>query len=185
MATCGKSQGTERLYQENIYLKEVPIAPLDNPFNPIALLGRRRDQRGSHVENFDKKVWKNELVRGSVQEITASMNVSGPIKYIPFWCLDRLLGLYVQARYYEPDKIIGHWMPEVPEQIRVEDNPPQYRRTRRFYWIAEVLLLKRFPRYGYLWNLILAQVTELPLRAVDSLGRKLDRRAASVEPARR
>jgi hypothetical protein len=44
-------------------------------------------------------------------EITNLMNLFGPIKYIPFWCLDRLLGLYIQAKYFEKERVIGHWMP--------------------------------------------------------------------------
>jgi hypothetical protein len=170
---CSNKENNTYLYKQNLYLKEIPIAPLENPFNPRALLGKRSDQKGNHIENFDKKVWKNELVQTAVKEITSLMNVGGPVKYIPFWCLDRLLGLYIQARFFESGKTIGHWMPELPEQIRIEDNPPQYKRTRRFYFIAEVLLLREFPRYGYLWNLILAQATEVPVRAIDSLRRKL------------
>ena len=45
-------------------------------------------------------------------EITNLMNLLGPIKYIPFWCLDRLLGLYIQAKFFEQGKTIGHWLPE-------------------------------------------------------------------------
>jgi hypothetical protein len=172
LAICSRRENNSNLFKENNYLLEVPIAPLDNPFNPSALIGKRRDHKGPHVENFDKKVWKNELVQPAVKEITASMNVTGPIKYIPFWCLDRLLGLYIQAKFFEQGKTIGHWLPEIAEQLRIEDNPPEYKRTKRFYFIAEVILLKNFPKYGYLWNLILAQATEVPGRAIDSLKRK-------------
>jgi hypothetical protein len=175
LQVCSNRENNTNLYQENTYLKEIPIAPLENPFNPIALLGQRRDHKGNHIENFDKKIWKNERVQTAIQEITMLMNLGGPIKYIPFWCLDRLLGLYIQARFFESGKIIGHWMPELPEQIRVEDNPPEHKRTRRFYFIAEILLLKKFPEYGYFWNLILAQATEVPGRAIDSLRRKIAR----------
>jgi hypothetical protein len=173
LGICSRKQNTSQLFPENTYLLEVPIAPLENPFNPIALIGKRKDHQGPHLENFDKKVWKNELVQPAVTEIMGLMSVGGPIKYIPFWCLDRLLGLYLQAKFFERGKTIGHWMPLVPEQIRIEDNPPQHQRTRRFYFIAEALLLRRFPQYGYLWNLILAQAMEVPSRAFDSLKRKI------------
>ncbi|CCH99349.1 MAG: transposase [Microcystis aeruginosa K13-05] len=172
LAICSRRENNSNLFKENNYLLEVPIAPLDNPFNPSALIGKRRDHKGPHMENFDKKVWKNELVQPAVKEITASMSVTGPIKYIPFWCLDRLLGLYIQAKFFEQGKTIGHWLPEIAEQLRIEDNPPEYKRTKRFYFIAEVILLRNFPKYGYLWNLILAQATEVPGRAIDSLKRK-------------
>jgi hypothetical protein len=170
---CSRRENNSNLFKENTYLLEVPIAPLNNPFNPSALVGKRRDHKGPHMENFDKKVWKNELVQPAVKEITASMSLTGPLKYIPFWCLDRLLGLYIQAKFFEQGKTIGHWLPEIPEQLRIEDNPPEHKRTKRFYFIAEVILLRNFPQYGYLWNLILAQATEVPGRAVDSLKRKV------------
>ena len=93
------------------------------------------------------------------------MILFGPFKYFPFWCMDRLLGLSIQARYYEKGKIIGHILPQ-PEQIRIEDNPPEYRRTKRFYVFAELLFLKNNPQYGYLWNLILAQFAYILVRAI-------------------
>ncbi|MBR8831338.1 MAG: hypothetical protein N5P05_002105 [Chroococcopsis gigantea SAG 12.99] len=174
MKTCSKAERTSHLFGQKDYLLDLPIAPLENKFNPICLLGQRLDQSGNHVENFDKKIWKNSLVQTAIKEITDLMSLGGPIKYIPFWCLDRLLGLYIQAKFYEKDKIIGHWLP-LPEQIRIEDNPPEYKRTKRFYFIAEVMLLKSFPQYGYLWNLILCQVTSVPIRAFDSVKRKISR----------
>ncbi|WP_339379401.1 hypothetical protein [Okeania hirsuta] len=85
-----------------------------------------------------------------------------------------LIGLSIQAKYYEQGKIIGHKLPK-PEQIRIEDNPPEYKRTKRFYVFAEFLLLKNNPQYGYLWNLILAQLTEIPVRAVSSVSRQLSK----------
>jgi hypothetical protein len=157
LETCN----TTGLFKENIYLLEIPIAPLENSLDWSAWSGFRKDQNGSHNENFDKRVWKTALVQPALLEIATSMNVVGPIKYVPFWCLDRLLGLYVQARWFESGKTIGHWMPSLPEQIRIEDNPPDQKRINRFYFLAEILLVKSFPRYGYFWNLIFSQGRDL------------------------
>ncbi len=170
MKTCSRAAKTSNLFGGKDYLLDLPIAPLEKPFHPACLIGNRNDHSGTHIENFDKKIWKNSLVQTAIKEISNLMNLGGPVKYIPFWCLDRLLGLYIQAKFYEKDRIIGHWLP-LPEQIRIEDNPPEYKRTRRFYFIAEVMLLKSFPQYGYLWNLILSQVTAVPIRAFDSVKR--------------
>ena len=97
------------------------------------------------------------LFQSSLQELTQTMIIAGPLKYVPIWCLDRLLGLFIQAKFFEKGKIIGHLLP-FPEQIRVEENPPEYKKSKRFYLFAEVLLLRRFPQYGYLWNLIIDQI---------------------------
>jgi hypothetical protein len=173
LAICSRRENNSNLFKDNKYLLELPIAPLDNPFNPQVFLNQRRDQNGPHLENFDKKVWKSELVQVATIEITNLMNLFGPIKYIPFWCLDRLLGLYIQAKYFEKERVIGHWLPNYPEQIRIEDNPPEYRRTWRFYFLSEVMLLRKFPQYGYLWNLAIYQFLELPAWMIKSLKQKI------------
>jgi hypothetical protein len=150
-----------KLFSSHEYLLEVPIAPLDNALNFVSLLQGRRDHRGRHVENFDKTIWKNEKVQVALQEIATTMKFGDSIKYVPFWCLDRLLGLILQARFFEPGIIIGHELP-LPECLRMEDNPPNYKRTNRYYVFAEVLLLKRFPDKGYFWNLVLSQLKDIP-----------------------
>lgn len=172
MHICGVRTGDQNLQEQPNYMVEIPIAPLHNKFDPLCILRGRQDHQGWHTENFDKKIWKNEIVQATLADIRDAMILSGPFKYFPFWCLDRLLGLSIQAKYYEPEKIIGHKLPK-PEQIRIEDNPPEYRRTKRFYVFAELLLLKKFPQYGYLWNLILAQFADIPVRAISSLNRRL------------
>lgn len=172
LKVCSKAEGNSNLFtQTNEYMLEIPIAPVDNKFDWLCVFRGRQDHHGPHTENFDKKVWKNQLVQETIQEIASMMNVAGYVKYVPFWCLDRLLGLFLQAKFYEKGKVIGHLLPS-PEQIRIEDNPPQYRRTRRFYVFAEIFLLKRFPQYGYIWNLIIHQIREIPVRAVASIMRK-------------
>lgn len=167
--------------KERDYIQEIPIAPLHNKFDPLCMLRGRKDHHGRHTENFDKKVWKNEMVQATLADIRDAMILSGPFKYFPFWCLDRLLGLSIQAKYYEQGKIIGHILP-APEQIRIEDNPPEYKRSKRFYVFAELLLLKNNPQYGYLWNLILAQLTEIPVRAVSSITRQLSKKKMEKIP---
>jgi hypothetical protein len=154
---CNKSQNKDYSYEQGNCLHEIPIAPLDNQFDLRCFFKNRKDHHGAHTENFDKKVWKNEMLQETLPEIIKLMVLPGPLKYVPFWCLDRLLGLFIQAKFFEKGKIIGHLLPP-PEQIRVEDNPPEYKRTRRFYLMAEILLLRRFPQYGYLWNLIVDQI---------------------------
>jgi hypothetical protein len=89
------------------------------------------------------------------------MTIFNALKYLPFWCLDRLLGLFIQAKFFEKDKIIGHILP-LPEQIRIEDNPPEYRQGMRFYIFAEIILIRGFPQYGYIWNLIFSHISDIP-----------------------
>ncbi|HAC62882.1 MAG TPA: transposase [Cyanothece sp. UBA12306] len=167
--------------KDDFYLQEIPIAPVDNKFNPLCFFSIRKDHHGRHTENFDKKIWKNTIVQESVQDIIETMKIEPIVKYVPFWCLDRLLGLFIQAKFYQKGQIIGHLLP-FPEQIRDEENPPEFARTKRFYVFAEMLLLKRFPQYGYFWNLIIAQLVEIPIRAVLSIQRKLSHLFKNSQP---
>ncbi len=172
LQVCGKSQGNANLYGDESHILEIPMAPVDNKFDSQCFLRERKDQNGAHTENFDKKVWKNNMVQETIKELSSLMVLSGPLKYIPFWCLDRLLGLFIQAKFFEKGKIIGHLLPP-PEQIRFEENPPEYRKSKRFYVFAEILLIRRFPQYGYFWNLIIDQLRGIPMRGVEFVGRKL------------
>jgi hypothetical protein len=151
---------TDKDLSESETLKEIPISPLENKFDPLCIFRDRKDHHGSHQENFDKKIWKNTLVQENLTDIIKLFTIFGPFKYIPFWCADRLLGLSIQAKLYQKGRakkgqIIAHWLP-LPAQIRTEDNPPQYRGTNRRYILGEVLLLKLYPQYGYLWNLVVS-----------------------------
>ncbi len=157
IGVCSQSESENSSYKENNCMLPIPIAPLDNKFDFGCLFRQRKDHHGIHTENFDKKIWKNSILQSSLQELSQAMIIVGPLKYVPFWCLDRLLGLFIQAKFFEKGKIIGHLLP-FPEQIRVEENPPEYKKSKRFYLFAEVLLLRRFPQYGYLWNLIIDQI---------------------------
>ncbi len=62
------------------------------------------------------------------------------------------MGLSLQARLFEPGKIVGYWLP-LPEQLRTEDNLPNQPRKNRRYVLAEILLLRQFRSFGYIWNL--------------------------------
>ncbi len=152
-----KNKNESISYEKGNCLLEIPIAPLNNKFDWHCFFRKRKDHHGIHTENFDKKIWKNEMVQETLLDIIQTMIFFGPIKYVPFWCLDRLLGLFIQAKFFEQGKIIGHLLPQ-PEQIRIEENPPEYKKSQRFYVIAEILLIKRFTQYGYLWNLIIDQI---------------------------
>ena len=158
-------------YDSGNCIVEIPIAPLDKKIDLLCFLRRRKDHHGVHTENFDKKVWKNEMLQETLKELSETMVLGGPFKYVPFWCLDRLLGLFIQAKFFEKGKIIGHLLP-LPEQIRVEDNPPNYKKSKRFYLVAEILLLKKFPQYGYLWNLIIDQIRGTASRGVNFVLRR-------------
>jgi hypothetical protein len=151
-----RERNTEKTYspEEVEYtMREIPIVPLDNKPDLLAVFRGRKDQRGPHQENFDKKVWKNDRVQEALKEIVSTFRLFGPFKYVPFWTADRLMGLSVQARFFEPGKIVGHWLP-LPEQLRTEDNPPNYPRKNRRYVLAELSLLRQFPNFGYIWNLV-------------------------------
>ncbi len=173
MKICSRAIGNQNCYGQKDYILEMPIAPLDNQFDLGCIFRQRKDQNGPHTENFDKKIWQTKIVKETLEEISQTM-IFGPFKYLPFWCLDRLLGLFLQAKFYEKGKAIGHLLPQ-PEQLRSEDNPPQYQRSMRFYVFAEILLLKRFPQYGYFWNLIVDQFRAIIERAVSFIFRKMQK----------
>jgi hypothetical protein len=171
---CRKADNNLRLYEEEGRMLEIPIAPMRNRFDVSCIWRGRQDHLGPHAENFDKKVWINDMVQEALQEVLQGLTLIGPIKYLPFWCLDRLLGLALQAKFYDlnqPDQVIGHKLP-YPAQLRVEDNPPEYKRRGRFYIFAEIILLRRFPQYGYIWNLTVHQLREFPVRTFLSVQRK-------------
>lgn len=142
-------------------LQPMPIAPLTNPFRWQSFFSGRTDQNGWHRENFDKKVWKTHLVHQTIEGLVPLFKMLGPFKFIPFWTADRLLGLAVQAEFFEEDRIIGHHLPH-PPQLRIEDNPPTPEsagrsRSNRRYVLAELILVRKYPQYGYFWNLIVSK----------------------------
>lgn len=155
-------------------LVEVPIAPLDINFDiKYALWPRkeRTDAYGIHFENFNNRVWKTQRVQEALADLSASMKILGNLTWMPFWSLDRLLGLFVQAKFFEKDAIIGHAMPR-PEQIRFITRPNNLKELR-FYLSADALLVKRFPQYGYFWNLFFWQLYKIPQILARTLKTKL------------
>ncbi|MEO1620460.1 MAG: glycosyltransferase, partial [Cyanobacteria bacterium J06632_3] len=182
---CRQADDNLSLYEEG-HMMEIPVAPLHHKFDWGCIWRGRTDHQGPHTENFDKKVWINAMVQEALQEVLQGFALAGPIKYLPFWCLDRLLGLALQAKFYDParpEQLIGHKLPH-PAQLRVEDNPPEYRRRGRFYVFAEIILLRRFPQYGYIRNLVVHQIREFPVRSYLSIKRKLTERKPTKSTAK-
>ncbi|MFP4006998.1 MAG: glycosyltransferase [Spirulinaceae cyanobacterium] len=145
--------------EEYQVLQEVPIAPLNNKFNWRFLIDpylKRQDLHGAHIENFNNKVWKAELVQDAIADLAQVTRIYGALTWIPFWSLDRLLGLFIQAKFYQENIIIGHWMPK-PEQIRYIVMSQSLKKEFRLIFPADVLLAKRFPQYGYFWNVTFEQ----------------------------
>ncbi|UCG34595.1 MAG: glycosyltransferase family 2 protein [Candidatus Omnitrophota bacterium] len=146
------------LYEQGNAILAVPIAPLKNKFDIRSAIWRffkRRDQHGWHIENFYQKVWRNDFVQQALQDLMKTMQLIGPVKWIPFWTSDRLLGLFIQAKFFKDNTVIGHWLPK-PAQIITTD--PGTNRRFRFYGLADMLLCRKYPQYGYFWNLFFSHL---------------------------
>jgi hypothetical protein len=100
------------------------------------------------------------LIQQALPELAQATKVMGAVTWIPSSGFDRLSGLFVQANFFQKDAIIGHWMPK-PEQIRYIDKDPSLK-PPRFHVISDVLLVKHFPKYGYLWNLVFSKLYGVP-----------------------
>lgn len=163
---CKKTLENPYPYQQGNYkgLLEIPIAPLGTKFDfgyAIWPLKGRKDNLGYHFENFNNIVWKNALVQKALPELSKATKILGAITWIPSTGFDRLLGLFVQATFFEyNDKIVGHCMPK-PEQIRYIDKPATLK-PPRFHVISDALLVKQYPQYGYLWNLFFEKLYAVP-----------------------
>jgi glycosyltransferase involved in cell wall biosynthesis len=135
-------------------LIEVPIAPLENHFDiKVALCpyAKRKDIHGSHVEPFNNTIWKSPAVKEALTEMFQGTRMAELLTWLPLWGLDRAIGLYIQAKFFQTGACIGHWMPE-PGQIRYIVRPYSLK-TVRLLVLVEMLLVKQFPQYGYFWNL--------------------------------
>jgi hypothetical protein len=144
-------------------LLEIPIAPLERSFDWRYLLVPfypRKDMHGVHFENFNNRVWKTDLVKASLQHFSKSMQIWGAFTWMPFWSLDRALGLFIQAEFYQKDAVVGHWLP-APAQMRFIDRDPATKEPRT-YLAADLLLNRAFPQYGYFWNLFFSQLWDSP-----------------------
>ncbi len=143
-------------------LLENPIVPLETKFDILhaLFLKQRTDNKGYHFENFNNIVWKTEIVQKALAPLSHTTKLWGCLSWIPNWGADRLAGLFVQASFYQKDIIIGHWMPK-PEQVRYIKKDPALT-PPRFIVFTDFLLLKGFPQYGYIWNLLISQLYLMP-----------------------
>ena len=162
---CKKTTEIPYPYKQGNYtgLLEIPICPLDKTFDiryAIWPFMERKDNNGYHFENFNNIIWKNKLVQQALPDLSHTTQLTGALTWIPSSGFDRLLGLFVQAKYFQKDAIIGHWMPK-PEQIRYIDKPPSLK-PPRFHVVSDLLLVKSFPQYGYFWNLFFNKLYGVP-----------------------
>lgn len=141
-------------YAKHEILQELPISPLDNKFRVSSLwpYSKRTDQNGPHPENSNNRVWQVNLIKESVEDLLSFTQILGALTRIPFWSLDRLLGLYLQARIFQPGLIIGHWL-HGGEQVRYIKAASSTKGETRSMFAGDMLLALRFPKYGYFWNL--------------------------------
>ncbi|MCY7407981.1 MAG: glycosyltransferase family 2 protein [Alkalinema sp. CAN_BIN05] len=141
-------------YAKSEILQEIPIAPLNNKFKLSSLwfYSRRTDQNGPHPENYNNKVWKRNITQEAVEDLLNFTQMLGPLTWIPFWSLDRLLGLYLQAQIFQQGIILGHWL-HGGEQVRYIEVESSTKGEVRSMFAGDLLLALRFPRYGYFWNL--------------------------------
>jgi hypothetical protein len=162
-------------YEDARVLRTVPICPLDArvdwrllacPFGKV----ERRDMHGPHMENFNNRIWRGDLVRGVLPDVIRSMRVVGALRWIPATGFDRVLSLFIQARHFRPGLVIGHWLP-APAQVRVLVKPSAQRYVR-FHAASHALLVKAYPRSGYLWNLLFSTLHGIPSGGVDVLRRR-------------
>lgn len=155
-------------------LLEIPIAPLNlrlklrHAFWPFT---QRTDMHGVHFENFNNRVWSSERVKPALAALLQNLTLFGPLKLIPAWSLDRLLGLYIQAFFFRPGTTIGHWLPK-PGQVRFIARPASMKEIRSTL-LAESLLVRSFPSYAYFWHLFFYKLyQETPRVLIDSVWAK-------------
>lgn len=146
-------------YAEHEILHTLPISPLDNKFRVSSLwpYGKRVDQNGPHPENYNNRVWKADITRESINDLLSFTQMIGSLTWIPFWSLDRLMALYLQARIFQSGITIGHWL-HGGEQIRYIKMPSVKKGETRSMFASDMLLALRFPKYGYFWNLFFCEI---------------------------
>ncbi len=143
-------------------LLEIPIVPLTKKLDLRYLFlpfVKRTDNYGYHFENFNNIIWKKEIVQQALPQFMETTKVLGPITWMSSWGHDRLMGIFVQAMYFQEGITVGHWLPK-PDQIRFIGKDTR-KVTPRFYIISDFLLVKGFPQYGYVWNLFLYELSHL------------------------
>lgn len=141
-------------YAPSEVLREVPISPLGNRFrlSSLWIYSKRIDQEGPHPENFNNIVWKREIVKETVVDLLKFTQFWGSLIWLPFWNLDRLLGLYLQALVFQPDMVLGHHILS-GDQVRYIEARSSTKGEVRSMFAADMILALKFPQYGYLWNL--------------------------------
>src|SRR5581483_2660017 len=142
-----------------------PICPLPRRIEPKLALTPlfqigRQDMHGPHMENFNNRVWRSDLVQAALPDLVRAMQIAGALYWLPSTGFDRVLSLFLQARCFQPGIILGHWMP-APEQVRVLLKPRDQSYVR-FHAASHGLLVRAYPRYGYLWNLFLSTLYGIP-----------------------
>lgn len=160
-------------------IPEVPIAPLHNRFDIRCLIlpyiYQRMDHKGWHTENFVDRVWRNNRVQPALSDFFRSTQIFGPLKWIPprfSFGFDRVMALFVQARFFEKNIAIGHWMPRHSPQI-IKSSKPNEIKPARFHFFSHILLVKQFPQYGYFWNLLLGTLYDVPRKIGKAIKMKL------------
>ena len=145
-----------RVEQVTTVLQELFIAPLETSFDIMYLINpfikERKDMNGPHSENFTNRIWRSQSIQESLTEFSKQTKILGPIIWLPFWNLDRLLSLFIQAKLYSKDLKLGHWILPTPEQVRYIAKPSSLKEVR-LIWFADAILAKSFPQFGYFWNL--------------------------------
>ncbi|MBD3296432.1 MAG: glycosyltransferase [Candidatus Omnitrophica bacterium] len=161
-------EGKEKIYA-------VPVVPFRRPLDwkmiLMPFIYRRTDHGGWHMENFVDRIWRADMARAAVRDFFEATHLAGPFKYVPPVCsfgFDRVICLFLQARFYEEGRVIGYWMPMGPEQIR-KTGKEQRLKPRRFHVLSHVLLVKHYPRYPYLWNLFLEKLYDTPKALVKTM----------------
>lgn len=144
-------------------LRTVPIAPLTIPFDWRYLIWPwlpRRDDQGRHIENFNTKVWDHTKVRQVLPALAHATQLLDNLTWIPKSGFDRLMGLFLQAYFFEAGATIGHWMPP-PGQVRFITQDPKLK-PPRYHAASDFLLVRAFPQYGYFWNLFFNKLSYIP-----------------------
>ena len=120
------------------------------------------------MENFNNRVWRASLVKDAIPDFIKKFNVCGPLKWVPFWGADWQLSLFIQAKNYKKDMLIGHWLSGPRIIMRQMAKPRQINHL----FPAVVIMVRAFPGMGYFWNILFEQFWFSVKAIVRSLFRK-------------
>lgn len=175
---CKKTRDNPHPFQRGDYsgLLEISIVPLTNRFDiryALCFLKNKRSWNPCNIENFSYKIWKKQVVTEPLTDLLKGTRLMEVITWIPSAGFERLLGLFVQAKFFHRDAIIGHWMPK-PAQIRqLKNTPVTLLRRPRLHVLSDVILVIRYPQYGYFWNLFFNQLHQAQRTVIKALKEKL------------